>query len=101
MKKYPKSLIAVEKQILTNGLKKRYDILIFNNNGLPDIIVECKAPKIKITDNTLSQILSYQKNIQANYLILTNGINTYSLYINVAKNKAEFLDNIPSYNSQN
>lgn len=98
-KKYPKSLITLEKQILTNGLKKRYDILIFNNNGLPELIVECKAPAIKINDDTLSQVLSYQKNIQANYLILTNGVSTYSLYINVVKKKVEFLDDIPSYNS--
>ena len=83
----------------SSALKKRYDILIFNNNGLPELIVECKAPAIKINDDTLSQVLSYQKNIQANYLILTNGVSTYSLYINVVKKKVEFLDDIPSYNS--
>ena len=80
-------------------VRKRYDILIFNNNGLPELIVECKAPSIKINDDTLSQVLSYQKNIRANYLILTNGVSTYSLYINVEKKKVEFLDDIPSYNS--
>ena len=47
-KKYPVSLIALEKQLIINNRKKRTDILIFNSEGNPDINVECKAPKIKI-----------------------------------------------------
>ena len=48
-KKYPVSLIAIEKQLTINNLKKRSDILVFNTDGKPEIIVECKAPSIKIT----------------------------------------------------
>ena len=47
-KKYPETLIAIEKQLIINNLKKRTDILIFNTNGNPEIIVECKAPSVKI-----------------------------------------------------
>ena len=48
-KKYPISLINVEKVVLINGLKKRYDIVIFNSDGSLALVVECKAPKVKIT----------------------------------------------------
>ena len=52
-KKYPKSLINVEKQLNVNGLKKRYDVVVFKSNGTIDILVECKAPEIKIDPNNI------------------------------------------------
>ena len=73
-KKYPPSLIAIEKQLIINNLKKRTDILIFSPNGLPNIIVECKAPQIKITQDTFDQIARYNLKLNANFLIVTNGL---------------------------
>ena len=65
--KYPKSLMIAEKKVTVNSLTKRFDLLIFNNNGQPEIIVECKAPEIKITNDTLEQVLRYNINIKAKY----------------------------------
>ena len=59
-KNYPISLINVEKVILINGLKKRYDIVVFNPNGSLKLVVECKAPKIKISQTTFDQIARRQ-----------------------------------------
>jgi len=73
-KKYPVSLIALEKQLTINNLKKRTDIVIYNKLGDPDIIVECKAPHIKITQATFDQIARYNLKLKANYLIVTNGL---------------------------
>ena len=64
-KKYPVSLIALEKQLTINNRKKRTDILIFNANGNPDIIVECKAPHIKISQDTFDQIARYNLKLKA------------------------------------
>jgi len=64
-KKYPTSIIAIEKQLIINNRKKRTDILIFNVAGNPDIIVECKAPSIKITQNTFDQIARYNLKLNA------------------------------------
>ena len=61
-KKYPPSLIAIEKKLTINKLTKRTDILVFDKNGLPHIIVECKAPNIKITQSAFDQIR--QKSMQ-------------------------------------
>ena len=55
-KKYPKSLINVEKKILVNGLTKRVDVVIFNKDGSIYLLVECKAPEIKISQETFDQI---------------------------------------------
>ena len=58
-KNYPVSLIAIEKQLTINNRKKRTDILLFSKNGTPDIIVECKAPHIKINQDTFDQTARY------------------------------------------
>ena len=73
-KKYPISLIALEKQLTINNRKKRTDILVFNTAGNPEIIVECKAPSIKITQATFDQIARYNLKLKATYLIVTNGL---------------------------
>lgn len=96
-KQYPVSLMAIEKTIVLNGLKKRFDLLIYDRNGNPHIIVECKSRKIKIDESTMDQILSYQYKIGAKFLILTNGINTYCLEIDLASKKVNYLEDIPQY----
>lgn len=97
-KKYPVSLIALEKQLLINNLKKRTDIVIFNKEGLPDIIVECKAPHIKITQDTFDQIARYNLKLKANYLVVTNGLEHYFCKMDLENESYVFLKEIPNYN---
>ena len=96
-KKYPKSLIAIEKQLKINNLTKRTDILIFDKNGNPDIIVECKAPNIKITQDAFDQIARYNLKLQANYLIVTNGLQHYYCEMDHKQKRYNFLQDIPNY----
>ena len=70
---YPASLIAVEKNISVGKLKKRYDIVVYNRDHKPWMLVECKAPEVPVSENTLRQLLSYQSTIQSSYWLLTNG----------------------------
>lgn len=97
-KKYPVSLIALEKQLTINNRKKRTDILVFNADGNPDIIVECKAPHIKITQATFDQIARYNLKLKANYLIVTNGLEHFYCKMDFEKETYIFLKEIPSYN---
>ncbi|NVK52642.1 MAG: type I restriction enzyme HsdR N-terminal domain-containing protein [Flavobacteriaceae bacterium] len=97
-KKYPISLIAIEKQLTINQLKKRTDIVVFNKEGKPDIIVECKAPKVKITQQTFDQIARYNLKLQANYLIVTNGLEHYFCKMDLDNEQYIFLKEIPDYN---
>ena len=96
-KKYPTSLIAVEKQLIINNRKKRTDILIFNSEGKPDIIVECKAPKIKITQNTFNQIARYNLKLKANFLVVTNGLEHFYCKMDFGNKSYIFLKEIPNY----
>ncbi|WP_297802653.1 type I restriction enzyme HsdR N-terminal domain-containing protein [uncultured Polaribacter sp.] len=96
-KKYPISLIALEKQLIINNRKKRTDILVFNNEGNHEIIVECKAPSIKITQDTFDQIARYNLKLKANYLIVTNGLEHFYCKMDFKKETYIFLKDIPKY----
>ena len=77
-KKYPASLIAVEKEIAVGELRKRFDLVIYKN-AQPWMIVECKQMDIKLDEKTLQQILTYQSKVQAVFLAITNGNSSYLL----------------------
>ncbi|MBT8272715.1 MAG: type I restriction enzyme HsdR N-terminal domain-containing protein [Bacteroidia bacterium] len=97
-KKIPKSLISVEKMIELHGTKKRYDIIIFKPDGSIFLIVECKSPQIKINQNTFDQIARYNMVLNANYLMLTNGIEHYYCFIDFKTKSYQFLKEIPKFN---
>lgn len=95
-KKYPASLIETEKQIELNELKKRCDIIVNNNNGIPKMIVECKAPSVNITQQTFDQAIRYNMVLNVPFLLLTNGLKHYCFEL---KNNHEpvILKQIPEY----
>ena len=99
-KNYPISLINVEKVVLINGLKKRYDIVVFNPDGSLALVVECKAPKVKITQAAFDQIARYNLTLKASYLMVTNGLNHYFCTMNHDLESFEFLETLPNYNTK-
>ena len=96
-KGYPMSLINIEKELTINALKKRYDIVVFNSDGTIHLIVECKAPKISINQNTFDQIARYNLELNATYLMVTNGLNHYYCQMDFELEKYQFLKDIPNY----
>jgi len=98
-KKYPETLIAIEKQLTINNLKKRTDILIFNSDGKPEVVVECKAPSIKISQKTFDQIARYNLQLKADFLIVTNGLTHFYCKMDFKNKTYIFLKNLPDYKS--
>ena len=98
-KNYPKALIAVELPLQYNQLKKRADIVVFNPDGKPEIIVECKAAEIQLSDATIQQIAQYNWKLQAKYLVISNGIDNYCFKINYKKRSFENIKDLPNYKS--
>jgi len=96
-KKYPKSLINIEKVLHVNGLRKRYDIVVFNPDGSIFILIECKAPEIKTAQSTFDQIAQYNMTLKAQYLMVTNGLNHYFCRMDFENEKYEFLRELPNY----
>ncbi|MFL1895640.1 type I restriction enzyme HsdR N-terminal domain-containing protein [Aquimarina sp. 2-A2] len=98
-KKYPQSLINVEKLILLNGRRKRYDIVVFNSDGSIHLIVECKANSIPITQSVFDQIAQYNLELNANYLMITNGLHHFYCQMRYKEQAYHFLKDIPEYSN--
>ena len=74
---YPAAFIALEKEIMLGELKKRFDILIYDHNHQPWMMIECKAKAINLNDSVLQQVLRYNISVPVSFLVITNGNNTY------------------------
>jgi hypothetical protein len=73
VKKYPATLIAIEKQVPVGELLQRFDIVVYNRNGIPWMLVECKEMNVPITEAVLQQALRYQGKLQSKFITVTNG----------------------------
>ena len=98
-KNYPKSYINVEKAVKINGMNKRYDIVVFNKDGSIFLLIECKAPEITIDQKTFDQIARYNMILNANYLMVTNGLNHYFCEMDFEKEQYTFLRDLPHFTS--
>ena len=76
--KYPLELIAVEKEIQLGELKKRFDILVYDRDHKPWMLVECKSSEVNLDEKVLYQVLRYNISMPANFLVITNGQFTYA-----------------------
>jgi hypothetical protein len=101
VKKYPKSLINVEKTVKVNGMNKRYDIVVFNPDGSIFLLIECKAPEVKINQRTFDQIARYNLILNAQYLMVTNGLNHYFCEMDFENEKYSFLKELPEISIKN
>ena len=94
---YPSSLIAVESGLKVASRLKRTDAVVFNKQGKPVLIIECKAPEIKITEQVFDQIVRYNMSLQVKFLVVTNGMQHYCCLLNYNDNSWTFLNDIPPY----
>ena len=96
-KNYPFGLMGVEQMIKYNNLKTRADIVLYNVEGVPSMIVECKAPNMKITQDTFDQIARYNFKLKVKYLVVTNGLQHFCCEMDYEKNQIDFLEEIPEF----
>ena len=76
-KKFPRGRISVEKELLLNDLSKRYDLVVFDGNLKPYIVIECKAPYIELDQSVIDQALRYNLVLQAPYVMISNGVSDF------------------------
>jgi hypothetical protein len=70
---YPASLIAVERELKLGELKKRFDVLVYNRQHQPWMMVECKAMEVNLDETVLQQVLRYNIAVPVPFLVITNG----------------------------
>ncbi len=96
-KKYPESLMAVEKQITVNKMMRRFDLLVYLRNGQPHLIAEFKAPNVKITQETFDQVVRYNMALRVERVIVSNGLQHFACQIDYANNSFVYLPEIPEF----
>ncbi len=74
--KYPSTLIALEKEIILHDMRKRFDILVYDRQHQPWMIIECKEPRVALSEKVLQQVLRYNIRLPVEYIVITNGNNT-------------------------
>lgn len=98
VKDYPSSLIAVEKEFELGELKKRFDILVYDRNHQPWMMIECKAMDVALNENVLNQLLRYHISLPVTFLIITNGNATYGWQ--KIEDQLSPLTNLPDFEMQ-
>lgn len=97
-KQFPRTLIKLEGGLKLNTLQKRTDLVIFDRMGQSLVIVECKAPHVKITQDVFDQIARYNMIHKAEWLMVSNGLNHYCCRINFEQNTYSFVPELPDFN---
>ncbi len=93
---YPLSLMKIERQVKGGQRTKRADLIIFNTKGMPNLLVECKAPTEKLDRETFFQVGRYNRYLNAALLLISNGMEHYCCQV-TETNEFKFLEQIPAY----
>ena len=96
-KKYPESLMAVEKQITLNGKLFRFDLLVYRRNGKPLLIAEFKAPGIKISQETFDQVVRYNMTLKVEWVVVSNGLQHFVCEVDYEQNSYKYLREVPEF----
>lgn len=96
-KNVPQGLLASEYSIDVNSMKRRCDGVLFSQEMKPVAIIECKAADVKLTEETMFQIAQYNFTLKVQWLILTNGIQTITCFLNLKERKLSYLEEVPDY----
>lgn len=94
---YPASRTRVESGLKYNELQKRSDILIYDHQLKPLVLVECKAPDVALGNHVVEQISAYNKVCEAPLIVISNGIQTFAGLGRKGQKDFEMLNQIPSY----
>jgi hypothetical protein len=95
----PMSHMAVETALKVNNLPKRTDLVVFNAKLKPALIVECKAPSVKISQDVFDQIARYNLTLQVNYLMVTNGVEQYVCRLDFEQQTYQFIPELPNWSA--
>jgi hypothetical protein len=94
---YPTSLIVSEAALLYNGMKKRFDLLVYLPNRSPYMIVECKAPDVALNQSVFDQAGMYNMTLMASIVVITNGFEMFACRVDHSSRNVEQLTTLPEY----
>jgi len=96
---YPKGLFSVEKELKMAGMSKRFDALIYDSQHRPVLLIECKAPHVRLDQSVFDQAARYNLILRVPYFLVANGFQLICCKVDHEKGSYEFLEAIPLHNS--
>ncbi len=98
---YPKNLLSLEKGTTTHKLAKRTDLVAYHTQGVPFLLLECKAPSVALNHKALQQLLTYNTSLKAPYLGLSNGLQHYFWRVDAKQSELVPMQRLPSFSPRN
>lgn len=96
-RKFPQSLLSVEKKVLVNRLYRRTDIVVYSNSLRPLMVAECKAPSVSLNQLAFDQAARYNMTLGVSYFLISNGLSTHCCRVDVENRSYVFLEDVPLY----
>lgn len=93
---YPKALVKIEGGLRYNKLQKRSDIVVYDRNGKPWMLIECKSPDVKLSQASIRQAAMYNVTVGAQYIVVSNGLKHICYKVN-EHNEASQLKDFPEF----
>lgn len=94
---YPKSLVNVENGLRFNRMQRRSDIVVYDRQGVPFMIIECKSYKQRINNNVFEQVTLYNNTLKAKFIVVTNGLQHYCCRIDHQQKRYTFQEDLPAF----
>lgn len=98
-KAVPINHIVIEKAFKIGRVEKRFDLAVFDRNAKPMLLIECKAPEVKIDQKVMDQALRYNMTLKVQYLLLTNGMQHIGCEADYKEKSLRYLKDLPDYNT--
>ena len=95
--KYPRALIKVEGGLKFNQLSKRSDVVVFDRDGNPWMVVECKSPAVALSQESLLQASVYNTSLRAKYITVTNGLSHHCANVDWVGGTTKVLEALPEF----
>lgn len=94
---WPVSRISVERQLTTMGSRRRWDIVCYDIDGHEQVLIECKAPEVALSQRVMDQAALYQQTVQSQYILLANGKEAICCTMKEESASPKFLSELPQY----
>ena len=94
---YPRTLISVEAGLRYNQMLRRSDVVVYDRDGNPFMVIECKAPTVLLSPKVFEQVAVYNQPLRAEYITVTNGLDHYCCRMDYAAGSYAFVEALPEY----
>ena len=95
--RYNRNRITVERGVAVNGEPRRTDILVFDQDMRPFLLIECKAPRVPLSTDTFRQATNYNGPLRVPYLMISNGRESYVAAIDYEAGDYRLLRQVPEW----